>query len=292
MMLLPGIEKVGPYTLVREIGKGSFGVVWLAERRGRLATTRVALKIPVNLSKRDFQYLIREAEIWIRSTGHPNVMPIIEAEEYADSVVIVTEFAQDGSLESCLQKSGGRAPTIDAAIHVTSGILTGLAYLHAHGVIHRDLKPANILLQGNIPRIADFGLARLSDNFQHSHSIAGTPEYMAPEAWQGNRSEQSDLWSVGVMFYEMLTGRTPFPNDRFDILRHAVEFSDPDPLPDALPDRIQTTIFTALRKDPATRFQTAQDMLASLQQPSPALVVADAMTTRLANIQALRAGQP
>jgi serine/threonine-protein kinase len=151
---------------------------------------------------------------------------------------------------------------------MTVGILNGIAYLHHRGVIHRDLKPGNILLQGNTPRITDFGLARLSGTLKHSFSIAGTPEYMAPEAWHGNRSAQTDLWSVSVMFYEMLCGHNPFPCDNWEILRHAVAVHDPEPLPHTVPARIRNIILKSLQKDPQNRFASAEEMLASLNQPS------------------------
>lgn len=284
-MFFPG-TRIGPYSLTREIGRGTFGVVWLAERRGRLATTRVALKLPVGLSNTDLQLLVRESEIWTRSSGHPNVMPVIEAEEYNGTVVIVTEYAQEGSLETWLTKNNHRAPTLEAALFMTTGILTGLSYLHTRGVIHRDLKPANILLQGGIPRITDFGLARLSCSTKHSYSVAGTPEYMAPEVWRGNRSEQTDLWSVGVMLYEMLTGASPFPNDTWEGLRRAVEFQEPQRLPDAVPARVQNAVYTALQKDPQSRFRSADEMVASLKNPSsPASrIIFDTTTSGLGSI--------
>src|SRR4029079_1070965 len=106
---------------------------------------------------------------------------------------------------------GGAAPSIDKAVRMTSGILAGLEHLHTKRIVHRDLKPANILLQGETPRLADFGIARVLKSTAHTGSIAGTPCYMAPEAFDGDRSEQSDMWSTGVILYRLLSGRLPFP---------------------------------------------------------------------------------
>src|SRR5205085_8138967 len=103
------------------------------------------------------------------------------------------------------------APSIDIAIKIMFGILDGLEHLHTRQIIHRDLKPSNLLLQGHTPRIADFGISRIIKTTSQSITIAGTYAYMAPEAFDGRRNEQTDIWAAGVIFYQMLTGRLPFP---------------------------------------------------------------------------------
>ena len=152
-------EQIGPYTLIRQLGRGGFGVVWLAERRGALATTEVALKLVID-EEPDLNAIKQESVLWAKLGGHPNVLPMIEADIYDGQVVIVSEYAPDGSLDHWIKNHGGIAPSLEMATSITLGILSGLEHLHNRKVIHRDLKPANILLQGQTPRLADFGLAR------------------------------------------------------------------------------------------------------------------------------------
>src|SRR5437762_14117559 len=129
-MMLKANDQIGPYTLVRQLGHGAFGIVWLAERRGRLATTQVALKLILE-EEPDLHALTQEAQVWAQVSGHPNVLPIIEAEVYDNQVVIVSEYAPDGSLHDWLKRNGGAAPSFDAAITMTLDILKGLEHLHS-----------------------------------------------------------------------------------------------------------------------------------------------------------------
>ncbi|HYM01246.1 MAG TPA: protein kinase, partial [Blastocatellia bacterium] len=156
MLKLEKGERIGPYyTLLEYVGKGSFGVVWLAERRTSVLSTQVALKIPTaciaNEEEREKikDSITQEAQLWARASGHSNVLPIIEADIIDGQVVIASEYAPDGSLNDWLRRNGGAAPSIESAVRLTNGILSGLEHLHSKGIIHRDLKPDNILLQGN-----------------------------------------------------------------------------------------------------------------------------------------------
>lgn len=253
--------RIGNYTLIEKIGSGTYGVVWLAERRGGLATTRFAIKFP-NTGLTDVHDVRREAEVWVQASGHENVMPIVEAEIYDGYLAIVSHYAPDGCLNRWLKKHQGKSPSIERAIEITSGILNGLAHLHHRNLIHRDLKPANVLLEGLNPRIADFGLARLVAN-QNEHSsttIAGTPAYMAPEAWDGNRSVTIDLWAVGVMLYEMLSGKLPFSGDHASTVRDKVYSGAIAPLPDHIPVPLQEFVYQSLARNPGDRFQSAASM--------------------------------
>ncbi len=258
-------EQIGPYTLVRQLGRGAFGLVWLAERRGAFATTQVALKLALD-DEPNLAALAQESRLWAQLGGHNNVLPIIEADKYGDYMVLVSEYAPDGSLEGWLKKHGGVAPSIEAAVAMTIGILNGLEHLHSKKVIHRDLKPANILLQGDIPRLADFGLARVLKSTMQSTGVAGTPAYMAPEVFSGERFVQSDLWSVGVILYQMLSGRLPFPQIDIMALLGAIAHRNPEPLPNYIPVQLTQIITQALQKDITKRFQSAAEMRNTLQQ--------------------------
>ncbi|MEW6210076.1 MAG: protein kinase [Acidobacteriota bacterium] len=257
-------EKIGPYILVRQLGRGGFGIVWLAEKRTTITTTEFALKLILD-AEPDLEAIRQEAGLWKQAGGHPNVLSIIEADIYEDMVVIVSEYASDGDLNGWLKRSGGAAPSIDAAVEMMSGILAGLDHLHTRRIIHRDLKPPNILLQGNTPRLADFGIARVLKTTGYSATVAGTPPYMAPEAFDGKRSERTDLWSAGVIFYQLLTGHLPFPQTDMMTLMAAIMTREPDPLPALVPQMLQDIINCALQKDPNQRFRSAAEMLSVLR---------------------------
>ncbi|MBA2732129.1 MAG: SUMF1/EgtB/PvdO family nonheme iron enzyme [Acidobacteria bacterium] len=257
-------EKIGPYTLISKLGRGTFGVVWLAEKRTSLAVTKVALKLP-NDDGIDLEAVRREAAVWIEASGHPNVLSIIDADIYDEQVVIVSEFAPDGSLADWLKKHGGKAPTLESAVEMTAGILDGLMHLHARRIIHRDLKPANILLQGKNPRLADFGLARVLKTTGQSSNVSGTYAYMPPEAFDGKRSEQTDVWSAGVILYQMLTGRLPYPQTDDAALIGALLTREPEPPPDNLPPALREVLKYSLQKNPAERYPSVVVMREALR---------------------------
>lgn len=261
-MLADG-ERIGPYTLLKRIGQGAFGEVWLAKRSGELATIHVALKFPItNISLDEIK---KEATLWATAGGHSNVLPIIDADIYGGHVVIASEYAPDGSLKEWLDRHGKAAPPLEAALQMTLGILNGLEHLHAKRIIHRDLKPENILLQGNTPRLADFGLSRLimSDN---ERSISGTPAYMAPEAFVGKRNERTDLWAVGVILYRLVSGRLPFKAKDGLSLPDLILNHPPAPLDPVLPDGVRALIASSLSKNPKRRPASAAQMRAQLQE--------------------------
>lgn len=163
-------DKIGPYVLVRQLGRGAFGVVWLAEKRTAITTTSFALKVAID-QEPDLDAIRQEANLWKQAAGHPNVLPIIEADIYDGYVVIVSEYAPHGSLEDWVTRSAGPL-AIDKSAEIVSGVLGGLQHLHMQGIIHRDLKPANILFQGETPRLADFGIARVLKTNSYSATVA------------------------------------------------------------------------------------------------------------------------
>ncbi|MBI4851535.1 MAG: serine/threonine protein kinase [Acidobacteria bacterium] len=258
-------EKIGPYTLVKQLGRGAFGVVWLAERRGAIVTTQVALKITLDETP-NLDALRQEAELWVKAGGHPNVLSIIEAEVYDGQVVIVSEYVSGGSLSDWLKGNGDSTPSIESSINMMIGLLSGLKHLHARQIIHRDIKPANILLQTDIPKLADFGISRVVNTTNHSGGIAGTPTYMAPEAFNGERNQQTDIWSMGVMFYQMLAGKVPFSKPDIPSLCVMIHRDEPPPLPNTIPSPLKKIVLNALEKDTNRRYKSAEEMLNALQK--------------------------
>jgi len=250
-------QEIGLYTLIKRIGRGGFGEVWLAERRAKFVTTKVAVKLPLD-EQVDHEAIKSEAVLWEKASGHPNVLPIIDADEYDGQVVIVSEYAPDGSLEELLQKQD-ILPT-KRAIELTIGILSGLEFLHNKKIIHRDIKPANILLQGETPRLADFGISRVIKASSLSVNVSGTPHYMAPEAFDRKRTAQTDIWSVGVILYQMLKGSLPFPYDNITDLLGAIIMNEPESFADSVPHRLQEIVLKALAKNPDERYQNSREM--------------------------------
>jgi serine/threonine protein kinase len=256
-------DKIGPYTLVNKLGRGAFGIVWLAEKRTLLTTTKVALKL-TNDEDVDIEAIKNEAAVWVEASGHPNVLPIIEADVYDEQVAIVSEYAPDGSLANWMARNGGKAPSVEAAVKMTDGILAGLEHLHERKIIHRDLKPDNILLQKETPRLADFGIARILKTTKSHTQPTGTPWYMAPEAFSGKRSEQTDIWAVGVILYQLLVGSLPFPQQDPPSLMYAILTQEPGPVPPHVPSPLKDVILRALHKDSSRRYESARMMRTAL----------------------------
>lgn len=270
-------RKLGPYRLIRELGSGAFGSVWLAEKSTPIARMEVALKLARDKNI-DHETLKREAAIWIQAGGHPNVLRLIDADIYANQVVIVSEYAPDGSLSDWLKRHGGSAPSIEAASEMIDGVLAGLTHLHARRVIHRDLKPDNILLQGNSPLLADFGISRLLVSSSYSLTIGGTPVYMAPEAFSYKRNERTDIWSVGIIFYQLLTGRLPYYHSDVNSLKDAITQHDAPPLPKSIPEVLRRVVEKALQRDSARRYGSAAEMRRDLREADFALRLANRST--------------
>jgi hypothetical protein len=258
-------DRIGPYQLVNKLGEGGFGEVWLAQDFSGSSPREVAVKTPLN-SEIDLDALLQEATLWARATGHLNVLEFLAARVFDGQVVLVSEYAPDGSLKDWLGRNGGRAPSVEAAVEMTRGILAGLEHLHTRGIIHRDIKPENVLLMGATPRLADFGISRVLKSTGKNTFIAGTPHYMAPEAFNRRRNQQADLWSVGVMLYEMLSGRLPFEGNDWAELYGAILNENPELLPAAVPDWLRQVVAKTLTKEPERRHQSAQEMREALRQ--------------------------
>lgn len=258
-------QQIGLYTLIRKLGRGGFGEVWLAERKSKFVTTKVAVKLPLD-EQVDHEAIKQEATLWEQASGHPNILPIIDADEYSGQIVIVSEYAPDGSLDEWLKTHGKMS--VERAVETTIKILDGLEFLHSRNIIHRDLKPANILLQGDMPRLADFGISRALRTTASSQSsnVSGTFAYMPPEGFDGKRSVQTDIWSVGVNLYQFLTGNLPYSQKEPSALIAAIMMRDFEPLPSNVPQNLRNVISKALAKQPENRYKTAKEMREDLRE--------------------------
>ncbi|MBN1421146.1 MAG: serine/threonine protein kinase [Planctomycetes bacterium] len=271
----PHPDRIGPYRILRGIGGGSSSDVYLAcdERNGSVSGD-VAIKFLRTNGERDAERRAairsrfrRECEI-LAAIRHRNVVRLI-AWSLSPTPHLVMEFLPGGSLQDLIANS---APLeVGRALAIARGILEGLRALHGRGVIHRDLKPANILLREDGEAcLADLGLAR-SLAFSHitmRSTIIGTLAYMAPEQLRGEPAdERADIYAVGGILYQLLTGRFPFGLVApADLIRRIIEVppSSLSALRPDLPRGVAACVHRSLEKDPAMRYRSASDLLAAL----------------------------
>jgi serine/threonine-protein kinase len=255
------------YRIIDTLGTGGMGVVYRAERVG--LGRPVAIKFLHPQMAREKELLARferEARAMSR-LQHPHCVPVIDFGVDADAPYIVLELVPGRSLRELLQESGALPPA--RAVRIARQVLAGLAHAHELGLVHRDVKPANIVLaevigSGDHARLLDFGLAKLVDDAAASwsaHTAVGTPSYMAPEQAKGEPVDaRTDVYAVGVLLFEMLTGRKPFiGSEPMEILRQHLQDPAPrlkDLLP-ALPPGLDLAVDRALAKKKDDRHASA-----------------------------------
>lgn len=262
--LEPG-KHIRQYILLEKIGAGGFGAVWKA--RDSKLDCDVAIKIPRNekLSSDEIDRFIREARVSARLRRHPNIVSVHEADWDEEIAFISSDFIEGKTLGERIAE----APlTIDEIIPVTLVLCDALHHAHKEGVVHRDLKPDNILLdkQGN-PHVTDFGLAKQEHEEIEGEAgkILGTVSYMSPEQAQGHTESidrRSDVFSLGIILYQLITGERPF---RGDVINTLKQIADEDPLrPQAFDSRIpldlETICLKCLEKNPDQRYQSLADL--------------------------------
>jgi tetratricopeptide (TPR) repeat protein/tRNA A-37 threonylcarbamoyl transferase component Bud32 len=261
---------VGQYEIDSRLGGGGMGVVYKARdlKLGR----DVALKfLPQQWSHDEGakQRFVREAQA-ASATHHPNICTIHDIGTAADGQLFIVMGYYDGpTLKERLE--AGPLP-IDEALDIATQAADGLAKAHAQGVVHRDIKPGNLILTEDGVRIVDFGLATFVDALQLTSqgSTLGTAAYMSPEQSRGEDLDaRTDLWSLGVVLYEMLTGHPPFRGGYAEAIAYAIRHDDPPPIraerPD-VPEDVEQVVFRALHKERAVRFASGRDMARALRQ--------------------------
>ena len=260
---------LGQYQLIEAIGHGGMATVYKAYQ----PSLERFVAVKVLLSNRDPQFAVRfkrEARA-IAALQHHNILPIYDYGEQDGLLYFVLQYVENG-LTLHDQLGAPLAPA--QALRLIGHVLAALEYAHARGVIHRDLKPANILLPApNWALLADFGIAKLLNDSQHltmTGFIIGTAAYMAPEQAAGRPIDaRTDLYSLGVVLYEMLTGRVPFDSDTpMAVLTKHVYEAPPPPrtLNPNLPPALEAMLLRALAKDPAARYQSAGEMAEDVER--------------------------
>jgi eukaryotic-like serine/threonine-protein kinase len=198
-------QLIGKYKILSTIGSGGFGTVYLAE--DTWIDKKVALKVP-HKQAAEFGDLLREARL-LAALNHPNIVGILTAEKQDNVFFIVMEFVPGDTLEAIIASDG--ALETARALDFTCQICNAVDHAHRQGVLHRDLRPSNVLvMDSGMIKVADFGTSRFLEIAAHGTTVIGSPPYMAPEQFEGKAVFASDIYSIGVTMYQMLTGILPY----------------------------------------------------------------------------------
>jgi serine/threonine protein kinase len=264
------LSHVGRYRVERLLGEGGFGRVYLA--RDEQLQRLVAVKVPhphLIASPQDANAYLAEARI-AAGLDHPNIVPVFDVGSASRfPCFIVSKFIEGRTLAAAIRHE---RPTPRAAGVLVAAVADALQHAHQRSVIHRDIKPSNILLDAaGRPFVADFGLALRDQDVDHSPRYAGTPSYMSPEQarGEGHRVDgRTDIFSLGVVFYELLTGRLPFHSDSRARLLEQIAVHEPRPprqWDDAIPKELERICLKALAKRVTERYTTAQELAHELR---------------------------
>jgi serine/threonine protein kinase/formylglycine-generating enzyme required for sulfatase activity len=256
---------IGRYRVVRTLGEGGFGIVYLAH--DEQLDRPVAIKVPhPSLISRpeDAEPYLTEART-VAGLDHPNIVPVYDVGSTEDwPCFVVSKFIEGSTLSRKIKED---RPSLAEAVELVATVAETLHYAHRKGLVHRDIKPGNILLDASgQPYVADFGLALQEEHVGHGPTFAGTPAYMSPEQArrEGHRVDgRSDIFSLGVVFYQLLTGRRPFHADSREELLEQIrsrEVRPPRQWDDAIPKELERICLKTLAKRASERYTTARDL--------------------------------
>src|ERR687894_1828652 len=264
----------GRYELHRRLGRGGMAEVYLA--RDQLLDRPVAVKVlfPALATEAGFVERFRREAQSAANLNHPNIVSVFDWGEANGTYFIVMEYVEGHTLADTIRDEGRLHP--DRAAEITADIAAALGFAHRNRVVHRDVKPGNVLLtrDGGV-KVADFGIARaLSDssdqNLTKTGSVMGTATYFSPEQARGAPVDpRSDLYSLGVVLYEMTTGHPPFSGDSAVAIAYKHVQENPVPprrIDPALPETLEAITLKCLAKNPDNRYPTAQDLRADLRR--------------------------
>lgn len=263
-------KTISHYKILKKLGEGGMGVVYKAEDT-KLKRVAALKFLPPELTRdpEAKERFVREARA-ASALDHPNICTIFEIDETGDGASFIALACYSG--ETLKERIARGALPIDDAIDIAIQIASGLAEAHEHGIIHRDIKPGNIMVTDDgLVKILDFGLAKLAGtaSLTKTTSALGTVAYMSPEQARGETVDhRTDIWSFGVVLYEMLTGRRPFRNEYDQAVIYCIINEDPESvgaLRDDLPVGLEEIVARAMAKDAAERYERADDLLDDLK---------------------------
>jgi serine/threonine-protein kinase len=252
-------QHFGKYRIVASLGSGGFGTVYLAV--DTWIDKKVALKVP-HRQHLDFTELLKEPRL-LASMSHPNIVTVLTAEKQDDMFFIVMEYVPGETLEQIIVRDG--ALELNRALDYTCQMCNAVDHAHRAGVLHRDLRPGNMLVSDTgMLKVTDFGTSRFLEIAAHGTTVIGSPPYMAPEQFHGKAMFASDIYSIGVSLYQMLTGElpydTPTPADLEKLMRGGL-ITPPRLKNGRIPKAINDIVMRALEPDPTARYQRAADLL-------------------------------
>jgi len=252
-------QVIGKYKILSPLGSGGFGSVYLAE--DTWIDKKVALKVP-HKQNLDFSEMLKEPRL-LASMSHPNIVTVLTAEKQDDVFFIVMEYVAGDTLEQIILREG--ALPLNRALDFTCQICNAVDHAHRVGILHRDLRPGNMLVSDTgLLKVTDFGTSRFLEIAAHGTTVIGSPPYMAPEQFHGRAVFASDVYSIGITMYQMLTGTlpydTPAPADIERLMRGDL-ITAPRVRNSRIPGAISDIVLRALDPDLTTRYQRASELL-------------------------------
>jgi serine/threonine protein kinase len=255
-------QVIGKYRILSSLGSGGFGSVFLAENTW--IHKKVALKVP-HKQNVDFTDMLREPRL-LASLDHPNIVAALTAEQQDGVFFIVMEYVTGETLEQIITREG--ALDLPRTLDFTCQICNAVGHAHRVGVLHRDLRPGNMIVSDSgLLKVADFGTSRFLEIAAHGTTVIGSPPYMAPEQFYGKAVFASDVYSIGVTMYQMLTGELPYPTPTpadVDRLARGELVTPPRLRNSRIPKAINDVVLKALAADLTQRYPRASDLLADV----------------------------
>lgn len=274
------ISHLGRYEIIEELGRGAMGIVYkaydpLIERFVAIKT--INLQVLSETERAEYETRFYQEAKAAGHLNHPNIVTIYDLGESGDVAYIAMELMEGRELQEMIYSK--RRLLVTDALNIAIQVAAGLSYAHQRGVVHGDIKPSNIMVLGdNLVKISDFGIARMASSMEgkQEDAIFGTPPFMSPEQIQGKSIDaRSDIFSLGVVLYYMLTDRLPFSEENISLLKNqivSVVPEKPSSLNPGISEALEAIVYKCLAKTPDDRFKNANDLANDLRSCLSALL--------------------